>query len=154
MQVFVVGSPLETAMALSRKHLRNQINEAHVILAAIHGEGKGWFYHPVVLMYSEPNSVRWLQMYADILEGYLAGYTSLEIADREARENTPTFHTPEFIKQMKRRLYCKNKEWYKQWASLGESLDNWYWSPTQQKWLIYRDGKLIGKWTEENMKSW
>ena len=143
MQVFVVGSPLETAMALSRKHLRNQINEAHVILAAIHGEGKGWIHHPVVLMYSEPNSVRWLSMYADILEGYLAGYTGLEMADREAREITPAFHTPEFIKQMKSRLYSKDKEKYERYAEHGESDCNWYWSPTQRKWLVYRDGKLI-----------
>lgn len=143
MQVFVVGSPLETAMALSRKHLRNQINEAHVILAAIHGEGKGWIHHPVVLMYSEPNSVRWLQMYADILEGYLAGYTGLERADREAKAITPVFHTEKFLTQMKRRLYTKSPEHYKQWAEYGESDCNWYWSPTQQKWLVYREGKLI-----------
>ena len=143
MQVFVVGSPLETAMALSRKHLRNQINEAHVILAAIHGESKGWIHHPVVLMYSEPNSVRWLQMYADILEGYLAGYTGLIGADREARLITPAFHTPEFIKQMKRRLYTKNPEHYKQWAEYGTSEDNYYWSPTRRAWLMYRNGKLL-----------
>ena len=145
MQVFVVGSPLETAMALSRKHLRNQINEAHVILAAIHGESKGWIHHPVTLMYSEPNSVRWLSMYADILEGYLAGYTGLEMADREAREIAPTFHTPTFVENMKRRLYTKNPEHYKQWAEYGTSDENFYWSPTQQKWLVYRDGKLLHK---------
>ena len=94
MQVFVVGSPLETAMALDPKRIRSQIREAHIILAAIHGEGKGWIHHPVVLMYSELNSVRWLQMYADILDGYLVGYTGLEMADREEREITPAFHTP------------------------------------------------------------
>ena len=143
MQVFVVGSPLETAMALSRKHLRNQINEAHVILAAIHGEGKGWFHHPVVLMYSEPNSVRWLQMYADILEGYLSGYTGLIEADNEAKLITPAFHTPEFIKQMKRRLYTKDPVHYVQWADLGTSEDNYYWSPTRRAWLMYRNGKLL-----------
>lgn len=143
MQVFVVGSPLETAMALSRKHLRNQINEAHVILAAIHGEGKGWIHHPVVLMYSEPNSVRWLQMYADILEGYLDGSMSLQMADREAKAITPAFHTPEFIKQMKRRLYTKAPQHYKQWAELGTSEDNFYWSPTRRAWLMYRNGKLL-----------
>ena len=143
MQVFVVGSPLETAMALSQKHLRNQINEANIILAAIHGEGKGWIHHPVVLMYSEPNSVRWLQMYADILEGYLEGHTGLIEADREAREITPAFHTPTFVENMKRRLYTKNPEYYKQWAEYGTSDENFYWSPTQQKWLVYRDGKLI-----------
>ena len=143
MQVFVVGSPLETAMALDPKRIRSQIREAHIILAAIHGEGKGWIHHPVVLMYSEPNSVRWLQMYADILEGYLAGYTGLERADREAKAITPAFHTPEFIKQMKSRLYSKDKQKYERYAEYGESDCNWYWSPTQQKWLVYREGKLI-----------
>ena len=143
MQIFVVGSPLETAMALSRKHLRNQINEAHVILAAIHGEGKGWFHHPVVLMYSEPNSVRWLSMYADILEGYLDGSTGLIEADREAREITPVFHTEKFLAQMKRRLYTKNPKEYERWAEFGESQDNYYWSPTKRAWLMYRNGKLL-----------
>ena len=143
MQVFVVGSPLETAMALDPKRLRSQIREAHIILNAIHGEGKGWIHHPVVLMYSEPNSVRWPQMYANILEGYLDGSTGLERADREAKAITPKFHTPEFIKQMKRRLYTTSPEHYKQWAELGPSDSNWYWSPTQRKWLVYGDGKLI-----------
>ena len=143
MQVFVVGSPLETAMALDPKRLRSQIREAHIILAAIHGEGKGWLHHPVVLMYSEPNSVRWLQMYADILEGYLAGYTGLERADREAKAITPEFHTPEFIKQMKRRLYTKNPKEYERWAELGTSEDNYYWSPTRRAWLMYRNGKHL-----------
>ena len=143
MQVFVVGSPLETAMALDKARLRSQIREAHVILAAIHGEGKGWIHHPVVLMYSEPNSVRWLSMYADILEGYLAGYTGLPEADNEAKLITPAFHTPEFIKQMKRRLYTKNPKEYERWAEFGESQDNYYWSPTKRAWLMYRNGKHL-----------
>ena len=128
-------------MALDPKRLRKQLVETHQILAAIHGEGKGWLHHPVVLMYSEPNSVRWLQMYADILEGYLAGYTGLERADREAREIAPAFHTPEFIKQMKRRLYTKNPVHYKQWASLGESDENWYF--VKGEWIKYVNGKRI-----------
>ena len=143
MQVFVVGSPLETAMALDKARLRKQCIENRQILAAILGEGKGWIHHPVVLMYSEPNSVRWLQMYADILEGYLAGYTGLEMADREAKAITPEFHTEKFLIQMKRRLFSKNPEYYKQWAEYGTSDENFYWSPTRQKWLVYRDGKLI-----------
>lgn len=130
-------------MALSREHLRNQIRDAYVILAAIHGECEDWIHHPVVLMYSEPNSVRWLQMYADILEGYLDGSTGLPKADREASEITPAFHTPTFVENMKKRLYAKNPEYYKQWAELGESDEDWYWSPTQQRWLVYREGKLI-----------
>ena len=143
MQVFVVGSPLDTAMALDKARLRKQIIECHQILAAIHGEGKGWIHHPVVLMYSEPNSVRWLQMYADILEGYLDGSTGLIEADREAREITPVFHTEKFLIQMKRRLFSKDPEHYKQWASLGESLRNIYWSPSEKRFIEYENGKRI-----------
>lgn len=154
MQIFVIGSPLETAKALDLPRLRKQIIECHQILAAIHGESKGWIHHPVTLMYSEPNSVRWLQMYADILEGYLSCYTGLPELDKEAKLITPAFHTVKYLDQMKRRLFSKNPEHYKQWADLGPSDSNWYWNPAQQKWLIYKEGKLIGKWTEEDMKSW
>ena len=143
MQVFVVGSPLETAMALDPKRLRSQIREEYVILSAIHGESKGWSHHPVTLMYSEPNSVRWLQMYADILEGYSSGSTGVIEADREAREITPVFHTEKFLTQMKRRLYTKKPEHYKQWASLGESLRNIYWSPSEKRFIEYENGKRI-----------
>ena len=143
MQVFVVGSPLETAMALDPKRLRSQIREVHIILAAIHGESKAWCHHPVVSMYSEPNSVRWLQMYADILEGYLNGAMGLIQADREARLITPEFHTEKFLIQMKRRLFSKNPEHYKDWAEFGESQDNYYWSPAKRAWLMYRNGKLL-----------
>ena len=128
-------------MALDKARLRKQIIECHQILAAIHGEGKGWHHHPVVLMYSEPNSVRWLQMYADILEGYLAGYTGLGIADREAREITPVFHTEKFLTQMKRRLFSKNPEYYKQWESLGASDENWYF--VNKQWVKYINGKRV-----------
>ena len=133
-------------MALDPKRLRKQLVEAHQILAAIHGESKGWSHHPVVLMYSEPNSVRWLQMYADILEGYLDGSMSLQMADREAKAITPEFHTEKFLIQMKRRLFSKNPEYYKQWAEFGESQNNYYWSPTRRAWLMYRDGKLSEIW--------
>lgn len=141
MQVFVVGSPLETAKALDKARLRKQVIECHQILAAIHGEGKGWLHHPVVLMYSEPNSVRWLQMYADILEGYLSSYTGLPKLDKEAKLITPAFHTAEYLDQMKRRLYTKNPVYYKQWASLGESDENWYF--VKGEWIKYVNGKRI-----------
>jgi hypothetical protein len=45
MQVFIVGSPLETAMALDPKRLNRQIQETKVILAALSG-AKAWSNHP------------------------------------------------------------------------------------------------------------
>lgn len=143
MQVFVVGSPLETAMALSPRHLRNQINEAHIILAAICGESKAWSHHPVVLMYSELNSAKWLQMYADILERYLDGSLELISDNIKAKNITPSFHTPEFIENMKKRLYTKDPVHYAQWAGLGKSEENWYWSPCENGIIKYVNGKRI-----------
>lgn len=141
MQVFVVGSPLETARVLDPLRLRKQCIENRQILAAIRGESKAWFHHPIVLMYKEPNATLWLEMYANILEMYLSGSTDLESADMRAKAITPKFHTAEYIENMKKRLYTKDKEWYKQYAELGESQENWYF--VNGIWRIYRNGKLI-----------
>ena len=64
MQVFIICSPLETAKALSPKHLNNQINEAKIILDALNG-AKAWSNHPVVLQYRGYED--WLEMYMKTL---------------------------------------------------------------------------------------
>ena len=48
----------------------------------------------------------------------------------------PNFQTEEYFENMKKRLYTKNKGHYKQWESLGESYENWYW--VDNKWKIYK----------------
>lgn len=40
---------------------------------------------------------------------------------------------------MKKRLYTKDNEHYKQWKILGESYENWYW--VNNKWKIYKQTK-------------
>jgi hypothetical protein len=60
-----------------------------------------------------------------------------------AEEVKPPFHTKLFLNQMKRRLYTKDNNHYAQWAHLGESQENWYWSPTEQKIIKYVNGKRI-----------
>lgn len=42
---------------------------------------------------------------------------------------------------MKRRLYTKDNNHYKQWADLGESEENWYF--VDGEWVKYRNGKKI-----------
>ena len=42
MQVFIIGTPLETAMALDAKRLNKQTIEARQILKAIVGDSKAW----------------------------------------------------------------------------------------------------------------
>lgn len=71
MQVFIVGSPLETAMALSKRHLNNQINEAKIILDALNG-AKAWSNHPCVLQYR--GYEMWLGFYKYCLEYYEKGW--------------------------------------------------------------------------------
>lgn len=139
MQVFIVGSPLETAMALDRRRLNKQVIECKQILDALNG-AKAWSNHPCVLQYRE--SILWLRNYMKCLESYQKGdMVSAELFNGACNCIRPPFHTGEYFKQMKRRLYTKDKEYYEQWAHLGTSEDNWYF--VEGEWRIYRNGKRI-----------
>lgn len=154
MQVFIVGTPLETAMALDKRRLNRQIQEVKVILDALNG-AKAWSNHPCVLQYR--GYKKWLWYYMSVLGEYYQIY-HLEWLSDEGKESlkplmyywndkatqcTPLFHTQEYFDQMKRRLYTKDKEHYKQWAHLGESDENWYWSHEKQEFIKYRNGKKV-----------
>ncbi len=139
MQVFIVGNPLYTAMALDRRRLNKQIIECKQILDALNG-AKAWSNHPCVFQYRE--SILWLRNYMKCLESYQKGdMVSAELFNGACNCIRPPFHTGEYFKQMKRRLYSKDKEYYEQWAYLGESEDNWYF--VEGEWRIYRNGKRI-----------
>lgn len=141
MQVFIVGSPLETAMALDPKRLNRQIQETKVILAALNG-AKAWSNHPCVLQYR--GREEWLRSYKTCLEWYVRGDEAKALwASNLADYWRPMFHTQEYFDNMKRRLYTKDKEYYKQWAHLGESQENWYWSQEQGEWRKYVNGKRV-----------
>ena len=55
----------------------------------------------------------------------------------------PEWHTQEYYDQMKRRLYTKNPDYYREWAYLGKSEENWYWSHELQKFIKYVNGKRV-----------
>ena len=65
MQVFIIGTPLETARALDPKRLRKQIIECRQILDALNG-AKAWSNHPCVLQYR--GYEEWLELYLDVLK--------------------------------------------------------------------------------------
>lgn len=139
MNVFIVGSPLETAMALDNRRLMKQIIEAQVMLDAIRGKA-AWKNHPCTLQYRE--HARWLQCYTYCLMHYKdANLGSAVKASKYCEMMKPPFHTEEFFNQMKRRLYTKDSNHYKQWADLGTSEENWYWSPSEEKIIKYVNGK-------------
>ena len=128
-------------MALSERHLNNQINEARIILDALNGK-KAWSRHPAVLQYR--GHEKWLEHYLSCLVLYKNNASILAgVCSDLARMCTPEWHCEEYYINMKRRLYTKNPEYYKQWAHLGESQENWYWSPTENKFIKYVNGKRI-----------
>ena len=139
MQVFIIGSPLETAKALSKRHLNNQINEASIILDALNG-AKAWSNHPCVLQYR--GHEEWLGHYLSCLYLYKHNASiGAGICSDYARMCTPEWHCAEYYDHMKRRLYTKDKEHYKQWADLGESDCNWYF--VDGEWRKYVNGKRV-----------
>ena len=142
MQVFIVGSPFDTAEALDRRRLSKQIVECGQILGALRG-AKAWRNHPCVKQYA--GHERWLEHYRDCLSFYARGWHKLaEIESLYAVDCYPVeWHCPEYFEQMKRRLYTKDSEHYSQWAHLGTSEENWYWSPDRNTFLKYRNGKQV-----------
>ena len=141
MQVFIVGSPLETAMVLDRRRLNKQIIECGQILDALNG-AKAWSNHPCVLQYRGYEF--WLRCYKRVLEAVQYGgkYSiRCQYNDYRAREATPDWHTQAYYDNMKARLYTKDPEHYKQWADLGESDCNWYF--VDGSWRKYVNGKRV-----------
>lgn len=141
MQVFIVGTPLETAMVLDKRRLHKQIIEARQIIEALNG-AKAWSNHPCVLQYRGETEQMWIRNYLDCLWFYHNGQKKLaEIESRYAELARPDWHCDEYFDQMKRRLYTKAPEHYKQWAHLGTSEENWYF--VDGEWRKYVNGKRI-----------
>lgn len=139
MQVFIVGSPLETAQALDKRRLNKQIIENNQILNAIYGQ-RAWRNHPCTLQYKDLTA--WLCAYSLCLEDYRdKNMEDAEFWSNVADSVRPSFHTEEYFDQMKRRLYTKMPEHYNQWEHLGESDVNWYF--VDGEWRYYRNGKRI-----------
>ena len=105
MQVFIVGSPLETAMALDKRRLNRQLQEVKVILAALNG-AKAWSNHPCVLQYR--GKEEWLRAYKECLEWHVRGDEGKALwASTLADYWRPMFHTQEYFDNMKARLYTR-----------------------------------------------
>ena len=140
MNVFVIGSPLETAKCLDPRRLNKQIIECKQILKAIDGETKAWANHPATKMYTRYQE--WLKLYMNCLNVYRGeNIESAEHFSNCADMIRPLFHTQEYFDQMKRRLYTKNNNYYLQWKDFGESDINMYY--VDGKWKYYQNGKQL-----------
>ena len=139
MQVFIVGSPLETAQCMDKLRLNKQILECRQILDALNG-AKAWSNHPCVLQYR--GYEQWLRYYKRSLVQYVRGRKSLAshfsvLADAIR----PDWHDQRYYDNMKARLYTKDKEHYKQFAEYGTSDYNLYY--VDGEWRKYVNGKRI-----------
>lgn len=143
MNVFVIGSPLETAAVLDTRRLRKQIIECRQILKALNGQSKAWRNHPCTLQYEGYET--YLMNYHDCLLFYANGEfeKAKDISDVTDRWFKPLFHTERYFDSMKRRLYTKDPVHYAQWAMYGTSDVNWYWSPVEDTYIYYVNGKRI-----------
>ena len=142
MQIFIVGDLFETAQALDSRRLNKQIIECRQILSALNGDSKFWRNHPCTLQYKE--HIQWLRTYMWFLEEWREKRSNLIMLieyNLYCKTNKPLFHTQEYFNQMKRRLYTKDNEYYKQWAELGESNVNWYY--VDNEWRYYENGKRV-----------
>ena len=141
MQVFIVGSPLETAQVLDPKRLNRQIQETKVILAALNG-AKAWSNHPCVLQYRGHEF--WLRCYKRVLEEVQkSGGASIrsKYFNYRAIETTPDWHDQRYYNNMKARLYTKNPQHYAQFAEYGTSDYNLYY--VDGSWRKYVNGKRV-----------
>lgn len=139
MQVFIIGSPYETAQVLDKRRMNKQIIECKQMLEAINGR-KAWKNHPVVKSYT--NHSEWLDLYMMCLDAYIHGKNDYAaIFSASADKIRPEFHTSEYFDHMKRRLFTKDKNYYAQWSTLGESDVNWYF--VDGEWKYYKNGKQV-----------
>ena len=139
MQVFIVGTPIETAMALDARRLRKQIIETTVILDALSG-AKAWSNHPCVLQYRGHEA--WLEHYLNCLVAYEnRAYDFAKVASMLADQSRPDWHCQSYYDQMKRRLHTKSPAHYKQWRHYGTSEENYYY--VDGEWRKYVNGKRI-----------
>ena len=139
MQVFIIGTPLETARALSKRHLNNQINEARIILDALNG-AKAWSNHPCVLQYRGHEA--WLRAYYGCLYSYVRNEEQDAIVYSELADAIrPYWHDQRYYDNMKARLYTKNPQHYAQFAEYGTSVENWYF--VDGEWRKYVNGKRV-----------
>lgn len=143
MQVFIIGTVYETAAALDARRLNKQILEADWIIKSHTGEMKPK-NHPVYKSYAD--HLTWLGAYKSCLECYRAKQYDLAKDFSDTCEICkPSWHKKDFFDQMKRRLYTKDNNHYRQWSHLGETDVNYYyvngelWKYKVGKGRIYDD---------------
>lgn len=133
MQIFIIGSVIETAKILDKKRFHRQISEAELIYKGLLGLN-GWGNNIVAKMYKD--HIDYLKLYIDAFKSVKKGdYLEAEILSKKAESIKPNFICDAYIRNMKSRLYTKDPVYYTQWKELGCSYVNMYY--VNNEWRSY-----------------
>ena len=136
MTIFILGSVFETAEKLDVKRFNKQILECQWIINMQSGITKP-SNHPAYLMYKD--HIEWVKLYQETLKAYKnKEYDKAKQLSDEAEKIKPSFLCDELYLNFKKRLYDKDKIFYKEWENLGESKANFYF--VNNTWLKYENG--------------
>lgn len=136
MQIFIIGTVIETAKILDKKRFYRQITEAELIYKGLLGLN-GWGDNIVAKMYKD--HIDYLKLYIDTFKAVKKGdYLEAEILSKKAETCKPSFICDAYIRNMKSRLYTKDPIYYALWKDYGESHINIYyidgkWRSCKQK---------------------
>ena len=131
MQIFIVGTPFETGIALDKKRLSRQISEAQLIYDGILGQN-GWRDNILSRMYKE--HLTYLRFYIATMKAIKnEQYENARIYSDTAQIFKPKFQTRRYLDNMKSRLYTKDPVQYRQWSKYGTSDINMYFVDNQWK---------------------
>lgn len=134
MQIFIVGTVIETAKILDKKRFHRQITEAELIYKGILGEN-GWGDNIVAKMYK--NHIDFLKLYIEVFKAVKRhDYLEAEILSKKAEICKPSFICDAYIRNMKSRLYTKDPIYYTLWKDYGESHINIYY--INNEWRSYK----------------
>jgi len=141
MQIFIIGTPYETAECLDKKRFNKQIIECRQILSTLEGKSSTWKNHPCAKQYK--GHEEWLYRYLDTFIEFNVSRENSRLVSQKASMYTPEFHVKEYFDQMKRRLYTKDPEHYQKFSKYGTSDVNWYWNEKTQSFVKYENGKKL-----------
>ena len=131
MQIFIVGTPFETGIALDKKRLSRQISEAQLIYDGILGQN-GWKNNILSRMYG--GHLTYLRFYIMTMRAIKNGFREKALIYSEAAQRfKPKFQTQRYLDNMKSRLYTKDPIQYRQWSKYGTSDINMYFVDNQWK---------------------
>ena len=133
MQIFIVGTVIETAKILDKKRFHRQISEAELIYKGLIGEN-GWGNNIIAQMYK--NHIDYLKLYIEVFKAVKRhDYLEAEILSERAEKIKPEFICDKYISNMKSRLYTKDPIYYTLWKDFGKSYINMYY--INNEWKCY-----------------